>query len=589
MKRRYSIGTLLSFGGALVLAGSSVMAGAQTAPTREEILRQPSTGTEAQPRIADIQSDDDIERAPCPLAAPEFANVRFTLNNVVFDNSGPIDVTMLATAWEGQRGTEVPIATICDIRDRAATILRREGYLAAVRVPVQTINDGVVHLEVLAAHLSGIQIRGDAGRNERQLARYLGKLQEQPLFNAHQAERYLLLANSIPGVSARLTLRPAGTPGQVIGEVTVQRTPWTLEFNAQDYGSHSVGRWGGIVRARINGLTGMGDSTTLGLYSTAETDEQQVLQAGHEFRIGGEGLTFETSLTHAWTSPTIAASPDIHSRTLVVTNELRYPLVYRQSRAVWLGGGLDWIDQNIRSVGIPLSRDHLRIVWARLTSSWSDPAAFTGRGGYTPSEPMWSAALSAEARKGLGGLGASDYCGPGGPGCGAVPTSRIEGRPTAFVLRASGEFTFRPHPRVAVVAIPRAQYSHRALLAYEEFSAGNFTVGRGYDPGTLSGDSGIGSTFELRVGTQVPRTRQSVVFQPYAFFDVARVWNRDSSFAGLNPQRLESVGGGVRTVFGDRARLDIGFAEPLRKVGTPFNRPATRMLVSLTAMIGARR
>ena len=588
MMRRHTMTSLLSFGGALALAGTSAIAMAQNAPTREEILRQPSTGTEAPPRVADISSDE-IERSPCPLASPEFANVRFTLNNVVFDNAGPIDVAMLASAWAQQRGTEVPIAEICDIRDRAATILRREGYLAAVRVPVQTITDGVVHLDVLAAHLSGIQIRGDAGRNEGQLARYLSKLQDQPLFNSRDAERYLLLANSIPGINARLTLRPTGTPGQVIGEVGVQRTPWVLEFNAQDYGSHSVGRWGGIVRARINGITGMGDSTTLGLYSTAETDEQQVLQAGHEFRIGGEGLTVETNLTHAWTSPTIAASPDIHSKTFVWNTEVRYPLVYRQSSALWLGGGLDWIDQNIRSLGTPLNRDNLRILYARMTASWSDPSAFTGRGGFTPSEPMWSAAFSAEARQGLKGLGASDYCGPGGPGCGALPTSRIEGRPNAFVLRASGEFTLRPVPRVALVVTPRAQYSHRPVLAYEEFSAGNFTVGRGYDPGTLSGDSGVGSAFELRVGTQVPRTRQSIVFQPYAFFDLARVWNRDTSFAGLNPQRLESAGGGVRAVFGDRARIDVAIAEPLRKVGAPLARPATRLLISLTAMMGVRR
>ena len=51
------------------------------------------------------------------------------------------------------------------------------------------------------------------------------------MFNRYQAERYLLLASDIPGYVVRLTLRPAGTvPGDVIGDVTVQRTRRLCRF-----------------------------------------------------------------------------------------------------------------------------------------------------------------------------------------------------------------------------------------------------------------------------------------------------------------------------------------------------------------------
>ena len=120
------------------------------AQTREEILREADRPLSQTPTTT-IETEDGIERAPCPLANPEFSGVRFTLQNVDFSNAGPIDPAMLDEAWRGRAGSEIPVSEICDIRDRAATILRNAGYLAAVRVPVQTIENGRVQLDILAA------------------------------------------------------------------------------------------------------------------------------------------------------------------------------------------------------------------------------------------------------------------------------------------------------------------------------------------------------------------------------------------------------------------------------------------------------
>src|SRR3546814_1232838 len=53
---------------------------------------------------------------------------------------------------------------------------------------------------------------------------------------------YLLLAHDIPGMDARLTLRPGTNPGEVVGEVVVTRTPMIFDANIQNFGSHDVGR-----------------------------------------------------------------------------------------------------------------------------------------------------------------------------------------------------------------------------------------------------------------------------------------------------------------------------------------------------------
>ncbi|WP_247594634.1 ShlB/FhaC/HecB family hemolysin secretion/activation protein [Sphingopyxis sp. PAMC25046] len=556
-------------------------------PTREEIQR-PALPPAAQPGEQIVAIDDGIERAPCPLASPEFANIRFTLRGVEFSRVEGIDNSLLAPSWSDRVGQELSIAAVCEIRDRAATILRSQGYLAAVRVPPQTIGDGIVRLDILSARMTRIEVRGDAGANEGLLQRYLARLDDAPVFNIADAERYLLLARDIPGMDARLTLRPGAVAGEVIGEVTVTRTPVTFDFNAQNMGSRDVGRWGGNARARFAGLTGMGDLTTVSFYATPDFDEQKVVQASHEFRVGGEGLRLGASYTYAWTRPDLAGLP-IKSNTQIVSLFGSYPLVLTQARRLSVGGGLDIIDQDISLTGVPLNKDRLRVLGLRADASWIDPASIAGRGGYNPGEPRWSLATSLEARQGLDFLGASDDCGPGGTACflpGAVPLTRIEGKPDAFLVRANALAEWRPAKAFTLSAAPRAQWAADPLLAYEEFSGGNFTVGRGFDPGTVIGDSGVAVALEARYGSFVPANTNAFAFQPFVFFDAAWVWNKDTAFDGLDPQKLYSAGGGVRVAYGNLGRLDVTLAVPLNRGGFLTERPDPRLLVSLTTQFG---
>ncbi len=558
-------------------------------PTREEI-QQPTLAPATPPSEQVVAVDDEIERSPCPLANPEFANVRITLRSVQFSTVEGIDPAMLAASWSDRVGQDLPISVVCDIRDRAATMLRAKGYLAAVRVPPQTIDDGVIRLDILAARMARIEVRGDAGTNEGLLQRYLSRLDDQPVFNIVEAERYLLLARDIPGLDARLTLRPGAVPGEVVGEVTVARTPAVFDFNTQNFGSKDVGRWGGIARARLAGLTGMGDLTTVSFYATPDFDEQKVVQLAHEFRVGGEGLRFGASYTYAWTRPDITGLP-VKSDTQIVSLFTTYPLVLSQAERITIGGGLDFIDQDISLTGIPINEDRLRVFNLRADGAWIDAASVAGRGGFSPSEPRWSLATSIEARQGASFLGASDDCGTGGGACflpGAVPLTRVEGKPDAFLIRANALAEWRPHKLFTLSAAPRAQWASDPLLAYEEFSGGNFTVGRGFDPGTVIGDSGVAVALEARYGSFVPANTKALAIQPFVFFDAAWVWNEDTAFNGLDPQKLYSAGGGVRVAYGDVARLDVTLAAPLNRGGFLTQKPDPRLLVSLTTQFGVR-
>lgn len=558
-----------------------------SAPTREEIRRErvltpePRTG-------ARLSVEGAIERAPCPLADPRFADIRVTISDVHFNNLAEVSAEALRASWARHQGQSVPIATVCAIRDEAATILRRMGYLAAVQVPPQKIENGVVQFEVLMAKLVSIQVRGDAGRSERQIARYLDRIRERPVFNIHEAERYLLLARDLPGYDVRLTLRPAGTvPGEVIGEVAVLHTPVQIDANVQNYGSRDVGRFGGVARVQFNGLTGLGDQTTFSVFSTADFEEQRVVQAGHAFRIGSDGLTLAGDFTYAWTRPDIGGGLDLRSDTLVASLALSYPVIRSQAANLFASGGLDYVDQKVdfrTDPPTPISKDKLRVAFVQLSYDAIDPASVASTRGYSAAEPRWRTGVALELRQGLGIFGASDACAADFSNCAFpnTPISRIDADPTAFVARATGYAEFRPAPLIAISLSPRAQWAPDPLLSYEEFSAGNYTVGRGYDPGAIIGDSGIGAQVELRFGTIIPRTVKAIAIQPYVFFDAAKVWNEDVTLPVLGQSKLYSAGGGIRAAWGDHARLDAVFAAPLRRTGLQAEKPDPRVLISLT-------
>jgi hemolysin activation/secretion protein len=546
-------------------------------PSRDELESLNRPKTEAPPQL-EIQGG--IERSPCPLADPQYKDIPVTISSVTFSNLKGASPQELEEAWKPFAGQPQSIAVLCEIRDAAATILRNKGYLAAVQVPTQKIENGQVKLEVLYARISSVRARGETRGAERKLEQYLGRLTEDEVFNRYKAERYLLLARDLPGYNVQLTLKPAGTgQGDLIGEVAVVRRPYVVDFTVQNLAASATGRWGAQIRAQVFGLTGLGDATTIGFYSTSDFKEQQILQVGHEFRPGSEGLIVGGQFTYAWTQPDLgaAAAPGtkIKARTLFGQVYARYPLRRTQGSNVWLGGGFDYIDQDVdlrTTTTTPLSRDRLRVLWLRADFDAVDLRAI---------RPRWRSGASVEFRKGIDVFNASPNC--GGVACpgGATSPSRLDGKATAAVIRANAVSEIALGNDISFALLPRAQYAFDPLLSFEEFTAGNYTVGRGYDPGVILGDSGVGISAELRGPRYRVKQGSDLRVQPYVFGDVARVWNEGPG----GEDHLASAGGGLRAELGDRFRLDATLAVPLERAGLQTKLDKPRFLLTLTTRI----
>ena len=297
------------------LLAPTPLAAQSVAPTREELTSITAPPPETRPSLNIVGG---VERSPCPLADPRFADVRVTISDVQFNGLKGASPEEMRSTWARYAGSEQPVVVLCEIRDAAATLLRNKGYLAAVQVPTQRIENGVVRMETLYARITTVRARGQTDGAEAKLAAYLNKLTQDEYFDRDKAERYLLLARDLPGYNVQLTLRPAGTgPGELVGEVAVLRRRYSLDATVQNLAASETGRWGGQLRAQAYGLTGLGDVTTLAFYSTPDFKEQKILNVGHSFRPGGEGLTVDGQFTYAW------ANPDLGDPRIVVEADCR--------------------------------------------------------------------------------------------------------------------------------------------------------------------------------------------------------------------------------------------------------------------------
>jgi hemolysin activation/secretion protein len=567
---------LITRGGlAAACLGVAWPASAQTvAPTRDELTRVQPVDPAAQPRVA---VRGDVERAPCALADPQFAGITVTISEVRFNKLKGATAEELRRSWVDLAGQQRPISVLCEVRDRAATLLREKGYLAAVQVPVQRIENGVVQMEVLYGRITAVRARGQTSGAEAKLAQYLGKLTQDEIFDRRRAERYLLLARDLPGYNVQLTLRPAGTaPGDLIGEVAVLRRAFSVDATVQNLAADETGRWGGQLRAQAFGLTGLGDVTTLAYYNTlGGWREQRILTAAHQFRPGSEGLVVDSQFTYAWSRPDIGAEggdPALKARTLFATLGLTYPLVRREKYSWYVSGGLDLTNQTVQLI-VPLSRDRLRIGWLRTSFD-----AIDLKGGV----PKWQIGGALELRRGLDIFGASSSCRQ--VDCAdpdIVPLSRLDADPTATLIRATANAEVAIGRNLSFFVSPRAQLAFDPLPAFEEFTGGNYTVGRGYDPGVISGDSGVGVTGELR-GPRLPIGASGLRLQPFVFADAAWAWNKNDR-AGAD--RLLSAGGGLRGELNDRARAELTLAKGLRRAGLGNDRPDVRALFTITTRL----
>ena len=525
-------------------------------PSREELNPEERRAVRPAPRNTDLFAAPSA--LPCPLATST-VNFRLQGVDIVGSTITPRDA---AEAYADLVGKDIAVSRICEIRDRLSSILFEHHRLARVEVPEQTIAGGRLKLEVTEARIVAVRVRGDVGAGQDKVEGYLEKLRGMTPFDLDTAQRYLLLANDVPGIRVAAALRPSAEGrGAIDLDVQLSRDAVDYVGAVQNSGSDALGPWSGLARVDLNSFTRFGERTTLIGYHTLADKEQWIVQVVEEARFGNNGLTGRASLAYGQSRPgDILAPLMLRGESFVATAELSYPLIKLRRKSLDVAAGIDAVAQTTSFPGGDvLADDNLRVIWTHLKGEYvrrfDSGVSTTGNG-------------VLELRKGLSGLGASKARDPN--------LSRIQGLPDAWLVRFEGEghLTYR---WIDLALRVQAQYAGKPLLSYEEQALGDLTIGRGYEPAVLSGDRAAAAEFKAQV-RPIALPRESSI-SPFVFFDAGYIENLD---IGSESRTLRSYGAGVDVRLPYGVRASLAYATPLDKpFPTALEKPSPRVLFQL--------
>lgn len=150
-----------------------------------------------------------------PMPAEDAARIKFTLAGVMVDGSTVYGDHDLLDLYDDMLGSEISLSDVFQIARRITVKYRGDGYiLSRAVVPAQRIKSGVVVVQVIEGFVSGVSIEGDILGPVSLLESYAQKVMESRPLRADVLERYVLLADDLPGVDASSVLAPADdTPG----------------------------------------------------------------------------------------------------------------------------------------------------------------------------------------------------------------------------------------------------------------------------------------------------------------------------------------------------------------------------------------
>jgi len=481
-------------------------------------------------------------------AAPQAQAFTFLLNGVNIAGATAYDAAAFEPLYADFVGKEVTLGELRQIADRIETLYRDGGYVATrAIIPPQAISDGRPTIEVYEGQIVFYEINGEIGPVKKQIARLLDNLITGEPARWSELERYLLLARDLPGISLTGTLRSAGdtAPGGVILVVDTARKPVDGFVSMNNQSPRTAGRWVTSDGIAFNSNSEYGERLgAVALLTFVQPKEQLSGFLTYQQNLGGDGLVMRGSATRSRADPQIEPDVDIITSTTLFNLHLEYPVVRSRDFSLWTRGGLETINQFTRFAGSEQYYDKVRVLFAGARGIWRPWG-----GGLTQ--------FDIQFRQGLEALGAAKS---------DDPQSRPNPDPRASILRGSLEHYQPIGDYFAFDTRFLWQYADGPLTSLEEMSIGELTIGRGYEAGNITGESGFGFATELRYSHPdfVNELNKDYLdrIEFYGFFDYGRVYDKgDGAREGY--EDLKSVGIGVRIQAIRTLYADLYYVIPL--------------------------
>lgn len=482
-----------------------------------------------------------------PLPPEKASEIKLTLQGVIFEGRTALPETELVTLYEPLLGKDVTLLEVYELADAVTAAYRNAGYiLSRAIVPPQRIKSGMITIRIVEGYINRVIIEGEQGSVVDLLDTYADKIQASRPLHIDDLERYLLLANDIPGISAQSVLRPApDTPGAANLVLKVALKPVDAALSLDNRGSRYVGPYQVTASVAENTLLGGAERTNLRVVTanplgTGQRRELAYANLSHRRLIGDEGTSIGVSLGYSRSQPghTLKVQ-EVKGRSLTLGITGAHPFIRTRGENLSAQAGLSYSNARTDLLGERLSEDKLRSASLGLTYDFID--RFSG-----------ITLVGATLVQGLPVLGSTDRS--------SANPSRADGRDDFTKITARASRVQKISGPVNLLVAASGQVSADALLSAEEFGIGGSEFGRGYDASEVTGEHGIAAKVELQYGRAVNMAWLQN-YQAYAFYDVGAVWNKGTG----DRDSLASGGTGVRVNLNDALTATAEVAAPLTR------------------------
>jgi hemolysin activation/secretion protein len=450
----------------------------------------------------------------------------FTLRDVVLEGSTIYSKSDIEEAIESYLGTEVSFNDLNSIARLLTKKYRQDGYiLSSVILPPQNIKNDTVRFQVLEGYISNVVLVGEYKDKFKLINELAEKLKSEGAVNKELIERYLLLIDDLPGITARSVLRPSDLPGGGELVITIAQDKMEGYVSADNLGSDYLGPYRGTVVGSFNSMLGINDRTTLRSIVSSQTDEMQFFDIEHEQQVGSEGAVIKGRFANTDTEPGSSTLRilDLVGSSQLFDIEMKYPVIRSRIKNSNFSVGFNSINSETEILGAVIAEDRVRTIRTGFDGDYSD--SFSGVNTYDVSYrkavDLFDTTSDGVGRSRVNGMhDASRF---------NIDLSRIQNLGKGISLY----FAFE------------GQYSDNPLLSSEEFSVGGSSFGRAYDSGEISGDQGAAGLFEMRY-SQAINNDYFNSYQLFSYYDAGKVWNHDIAVGEKKDDGLTSAGAGVR-------------------------------------------
>jgi len=495
-----------------------------------------------------LEAETPARKAVAP--APEGTeNLVFVLRDLQVDGMTAYEPSDVRGIYGDSVGREISVATLFEIMAKLQQKYLDDGYaLTKVVIPNQNIESGNVRLAVIEGFVQNVEM--GAGLDQTpQVRDAAARIASMRPLNVKKLERIMLILNDLPDLSVSAII--ANADGQTMEQGGVRLI---LQKNEKKtyHGSVAVNNHGSVFTGPLQIQTnasaaGVGlahSEVSVTALAAIPLQEQRLGSASYSIPLfGASGTKATISVSKARTEPGSNLSVlDIKGASESVSAEISYPVIRQRDMTLRADAGFEWKNARTKILGEELYDDRLRVAKIGGDFNFTD-----GYAGYNVMDIHYS--------RGLGIFGMREK--------GSEYLSREDGDPEFQKFEfLAGRLQALPR-NFELLALVTGQYSFDPLLSSEEFGFGGAQMGRGYDSSEITGDRGVSATLEVRYKTQTSVFNKPLALQPYAFYDIGKVWNIDQDAA--DNVSAASAGFGVRMNLDNDWDLNLNLSKPLTK------------------------